>query len=148
MLRTFRVCSISGGRYLSPKIFFFFLFPLVKLVGGNGIRTHDTIFLYVDLANQCLKPLSHTSKFFFMWIGDRFCFQLNKLVSLFFALPIVFLLYWEGSFLSSFRARNLMWPQAAWPRYEGHDEEEVGNGPRKHAIPVVRTRAALRGGTL
>lgn len=30
--------------------------------GGNGIRTHDTIFLYVDLANQCLKPLSHTSK--------------------------------------------------------------------------------------
>ncbi|KAH7661148.1 hypothetical protein IHE45_15G044000 [Dioscorea alata] len=28
---------------------------------GNGIRTHDTIFLFVDLANQCLKPLSHTS---------------------------------------------------------------------------------------
>lgn len=36
--------------------------PFNFRAGGNGIRTHDTIFLYVDLANQCLKPLSHTSK--------------------------------------------------------------------------------------
>lgn len=30
---------------------------------------HDAIFLYVDLANQCLKPLSHTSK---LLIGMEF----------------------------------------------------------------------------
>ena len=39
-----------------------FACPFYFRAGGNGIRTHDTIFLYVDLANQCLKPLSHTSK--------------------------------------------------------------------------------------
>jgi hypothetical protein len=31
------------------------------LVGGNGIRTHGIEILYVDLANQCLQPLSHSS---------------------------------------------------------------------------------------
>lgn len=30
--------------------------------GGNGIRTHDTISLYVDLANRWLKTLCRTSK--------------------------------------------------------------------------------------
>ena len=52
----------SGG---STKRFFLsrnFARPFHFRAGGNGIRTHDTIFLYVDLANQCLKPLSHTSK--------------------------------------------------------------------------------------
>ena len=39
--------------------------PFYFRAGGNGIRTHDTIFLYVDLANQCLKPLCHTSKLLF-----------------------------------------------------------------------------------
>ena len=43
--------------------------PFHFRAGGNGIRTHDTIFLYVDLANQCLKPLSHTSK---LLIGMEF----------------------------------------------------------------------------
>jgi hypothetical protein len=49
----------------STKRFFLsrnFARPFHFRAGGNGIRTHDTIFLYVDLANQCLKPLSHTSK--------------------------------------------------------------------------------------
>lgn len=49
----------------STKRFFLsrnFARPFHFRSGGNGIRTHDTIFLYVDLANQCLKPLSHTSK--------------------------------------------------------------------------------------
>ena len=31
------------------------------LHGGKGIRTHGTTILYVDLANQCLQPLSHSS---------------------------------------------------------------------------------------
>ena len=63
---------------------------LVKLAGGNGIRTHDTILLYVDLANQCLKPLSHTSKFFSLCELGYIFFQLNKLVSLFLALPLFY----------------------------------------------------------
>lgn len=42
--------------------------------GGNGIRTHDTILQYVDLANQCLKPLSHTSK---IGIGFKLPFWLS-----------------------------------------------------------------------
>lgn len=49
----------------STKRFFLsrnFARPFNFRAGGNGIRTHDTIFLYVDLANQCLKPLSHPSK--------------------------------------------------------------------------------------
>ena len=49
----------------STKRFFLsrnFARPFYFRAGGNGIRTHDTIFLYVDLANQCLKPLSHPSK--------------------------------------------------------------------------------------
>ena len=36
-------------------------FVIHRVSGGNGIRTHDTISLYVDLANRCLEPLSHTS---------------------------------------------------------------------------------------
>ena len=31
--------------------------------GRKGIRTHGTIYLYADLANQCLRPLSHPSLF-------------------------------------------------------------------------------------
>lgn len=29
---------------------------------GNGIPTHDTIFLFVNLANQYIKPLNRPSK--------------------------------------------------------------------------------------
>lgn len=50
--------SIKKRFFLSRN----FARPFHFCSGGNGIRTHDTIFLYVDLANQCLKPLSHTSK--------------------------------------------------------------------------------------
>ncbi len=35
--------------------------PFFSLRGGKGIRTHGTTRLYVDLANQCLQPLSHSS---------------------------------------------------------------------------------------
>ncbi|KAG5600293.1 hypothetical protein H5410_031663 [Solanum commersonii] len=37
-------------------------YPFHCCTEGNGIRTHDIIFLYVDLANKCLKPLDHISK--------------------------------------------------------------------------------------
>lgn len=42
-------------------------------LGGNGIWTHDTIRLYVDLANQCLKPLSHTSALYNYWLQRVSC---------------------------------------------------------------------------
>ncbi|PHU08891.1 hypothetical protein BC332_20751 [Capsicum chinense] len=60
-----RSVILSSRGLDSTKRFFLsrnFARPFHFRTGGNGIRTHDTIFLYVDLANQCLKPLSHTSK--------------------------------------------------------------------------------------
>jgi hypothetical protein len=49
----FGFLSIKNG---APKQRLFAVYP-----GDNGIRTHDTRVLYVDLANQCFKPLGHVS---------------------------------------------------------------------------------------
>lgn len=67
---------LSSGGLDSTKRFFLscnFARSFHFRAGGNGIRTHDTIFLYVDLANQCLKPLSHTSKLLIGILCAGFC---------------------------------------------------------------------------